>query len=260
MTTAATPPKKTRKSQPEKIKLALHDQVQGMCPKCGKFLLSKTRQRTKLFEIAHIYPFSPTPDEVELLKGEERLHEDSDHEDNLIPLCSDCHKIFDNPRTVEGYREMLQLKKELIQEYKLKVERNDNNIDPAIDTIIHAFSNASEDELEAAPLSYEALKLDEKADETLKVSTKRKIQSNITYYYRTVQAKFTEADKLEDGTSDIILSQVKAYYLILKREKLDQTAIFRAMVQWIKSKSPASHDDDIEVVVSFFIQNCEVYS
>lgn len=73
------------------LNLELFDEVNGLCPKCYKPLLdNKNSKKTKLYEVAHIYPHSPRPHEIELLKSEIRLNIDSDHEDNLIALCRDC--------------------------------------------------------------------------------------------------------------------------------------------------------------------------
>ena len=45
-------------------------EVEGLCPLCGKnLLIGKTNGKSKLFEIAHIYPNSPTQHQVEELKG-----------------------------------------------------------------------------------------------------------------------------------------------------------------------------------------------
>ncbi len=55
-------------------KMVLFNEVDGRCPICGKPLTNtKNGQIIKMFEVAHIYPANPRPEEVELLKDEERL-------------------------------------------------------------------------------------------------------------------------------------------------------------------------------------------
>ena len=126
-----------RKNPTENMGLVLFDEVGGICPKCTKPLIKKNKGRlTKLFEIAHIYPNSPRPHEVDLLQNEVRLSKDVDDELNLIALCRDCHKIFDNPRTIEGYREMVSIKKELQCLSNLKKSWFDNSIDDEL-SLIH---------------------------------------------------------------------------------------------------------------------------
>ncbi len=51
------------------MSLVLFDEVSSICPKCNKPLMKRSKgQMTKLYEIAHIYPNSPRPHELELLK------------------------------------------------------------------------------------------------------------------------------------------------------------------------------------------------
>ncbi len=248
-----------RKKPSENMGLVLFDEVSGVCPKCTKPLMKKNNnQFIKIFEIAHIYPNSPLPHEVELLKDEERLSEDIDHENNLIALCRDCHKIFDNPRTAEGYREMVAVKKELQRLSNLKKGWFDNVVDEEINKIVASLASFPGDAFEE--LSLEALMVDAKSDETLNGLVKLKIKNNIKYFYSDIKYKFSELDRAKPYTSDTIYSQVKTYYLKLKRQGLDQTQIFSALTDWLKNSTDSKNTEVSEIMVSFFVQNCEVYS
>lgn len=256
MTTSSE--KNTRIKPTDNLQLILFDEVNGLCPKCKKPLMkNKSKQKTKLFEIAHIYPHSPRPHEVELLKNEIRLNDNLDHEDNLIALCRDCHKIFDNPRTVEGYREMIVIKKELQRLYKLKILWYENKLDNEINEVIKSLLNLKSEAL--AELSLSALKIDEK-DKDLSFILKLKIKSSVQYFYTHIKDEFAELDKIKPYSSDTIYSQVKTYYLKLKKEGADQNQIFRALAEWFCSVTSVKDNDIAEIFVSFFIQNCEVYS
>ena len=47
-------------------KMVLFNEVDGRCPICGKPLTNtKNGQIIKMFEVAHIYPANPRPEEVE---------------------------------------------------------------------------------------------------------------------------------------------------------------------------------------------------
>ena len=248
-----------RKNPTENMGLVLYDEVGGICPKCTKPLMRKSNGRmTKLFEVAHIYPYSPRPHEVDLLKSEERLSEDVDDEGNLIALCRDCHKIFDNPRTIEGYREMVAIKKELQCLSNLKKSWFDNSIDDEINKVIASLASYSGEALEE--LSLEAITVDSKSDETLGILVKLKIKNYVRYFYSDIKSKFSELDKVKPYTSDTIYSQVKTYYLKLKKGNLNQPQIFSALTDWIKNSTDCKSTEVSEIMVSFFVQNCEVYS
>lgn len=248
-----------RYTPPENLGLILFDEVSGICPKCTKPLMNKKNGRmTKLYEVAHIYPNNPRPHEIELLRNEERLSDDVDHEDNLIALCRDCHKIFDNPRTIDGYREMVSIKKELQRLANLKNDWFDNSIDEEINEVINALASYSGEALEA--LSLDAIRVDAKSDQTMDSLVKLKIINNVKYFYSKIKSKFSEIDKTTPYTSDIIYSQVKTYYTKLKKKNLDQTQIFSALTDWISNVTNCKNIEASEIIVSFFVQNCEVYS
>lgn len=246
-----------RKPITENMKIVLFDEVNGICPKCTKPLMKNAVRLTKLYEIAHIYPHSPLPKEVILLENEERLGNHVDDLDNLVPLCKDCHKIFDHPRTVAGYREMVAIKKELQRIAQLKNEWYENSIDKEINSIIESLSEYNGES--TVELSLEAIKIDDKADSTLHALTKIKVRNYVRYFYNEIKHKFSELDKIKPYTSDTIYSQVKTYYFKLKKLQLDQDQIFKAMASWVSSSSGNNNIDASEIFVSFFIQNCEIY-
>ncbi|WP_321406924.1 ABC-three component system protein [Tolumonas auensis] len=255
-----SPSDSKRKNPTENIGLVLYEEVGGNCPKCTKPLMSKGKnKKTKLYEIAHIYPNSPHPHEITLLENEERLSDDVDSEDNLIALCRDCHKIFDNPRTIEGYQEMVSIKKELQRISKLKRSWFENSIDAELNDIISDLAKYTGEE-QFEELSLEAIKVDVKADDTLSGLLKLKIKTNVRYFYSEIKSKFAELDKATPYTSDSIYCQVKAYNVQLKKAGLNQTQMFSALKDWINNRASCKNTEVAEILVSFFVQNCEVYS
>lgn len=79
-----------------------------------KIYKEKVKKRSvKLFEIAHIYPNSPTVEQYLELKGLERLGDNSGSFDNKIALCKDCHSTKDYHTTKEDYLKFLYCKMKL---------------------------------------------------------------------------------------------------------------------------------------------------
>ena len=71
-------------------------EVSFVCPLCGKILRHRGQRKTnKLYEIAHIFPNSPTEEQYERLKTLPRLGSDSESFENKIALCKDCHNQQD---------------------------------------------------------------------------------------------------------------------------------------------------------------------
>ena len=100
-----------RKSASEADQQLFLKEVNFYCPLCGKDLRNRKQKKpNKLYEIAHIFPNSPTVEQYLLLKSLPRLGENSESFENKIALCKDCHDRQDYHTTPEDYRSLLQKK------------------------------------------------------------------------------------------------------------------------------------------------------
>ena len=142
--------------------MVLFEEVDGICPLCSDSLIyDKGGKKYRQFENAHIYPLNPTIVEIKLLKDEERLCADINSIDNLIALCKDCHGQFDKPRTVEGYRKVVAIKKKLIKTNKSKSVWSTFSIEEEINKIIEEL--AYEDNFESlVDIEYDPKTIDKK--------------------------------------------------------------------------------------------------
>lgn len=240
--------------------LTLFGQVEGMCPLCDNELTQKKKGAIyKVFEIAHIYPENATQQESELLKDEERLSDDVNDVNNVLAVCPTCHTKFDKPRTVEEYRKWVGIKKQLINKSKAKNVYSLYAIENKISEVLIKLQTVDLDD-DSGKLSLDSLKIDEKADETLPSLTKRTIKHNVVDYFDYIQTLFTEIDKEQPFTFNLIATQVKAAYIKLKQINNDQEFIFWTLVDWLDKKTDKISKEACEIIISFFVQNCEVFS
>lgn len=249
----------TRTKYSEAQNVALVSQVNRVCPLCTEPLFYKKNGRTyKNYEIAHIYPLNPTKDEITLLSNEERLSDDVNDENNVIPLCEVCHGKFDKPRTVEEYRKLFNLKKRLVERSGQEGIWKQYTIEEEIDQIIHAIYNDPELDNEA-DIEFIPKKVDEKLNESISRPTKKKIKNYVRENYLFIKKKFATLEQADSGLSDMISSQIKTYYLKQKRLGFDQQTTYENIVAWIHEKTKSDSQDAAEILASFFIQNCEVF-
>lgn len=89
----ATDPYLKERKSPTAVDQQLYlKEVSFVCPLCGKILRHrKQKKANKLYEIAHIFPNSPTEEQYEQLSGLPRLGDNSESFENKIALCKDCH-------------------------------------------------------------------------------------------------------------------------------------------------------------------------
>ncbi|EMI3505919.1 TPA: HNH endonuclease [Bacillus cereus] len=248
-----------RRNPTDNEAILLVNEVDNLCPLCSLTLMyEKKGQKKKRYEAAHIYPLNPTKEESETLKNEERLHEDVNHLNNFIALCRSCHKQFDHPRTVEEYRKLFSLKKSIIARNEMRDKYHDYQIETEIKRIIFKLvEDSSEGNL--VPLETSALRLDEKANDTLTVLTKRKIRNDINDYYIYIREQFNQLDKEVPDSFELIASQVRTFYLKLKKTESSQKKIYDQLTEWLSKKTENSTEDACGIIISFFIQNCEVF-
>lgn len=248
-----------RRSATDNLDMVLFEEVDGVCPLCSDSLIyDKNGRKYRQFENAHIYPLNPSTEEIEILENEERLCSDINSIDNLIALCKRCHGQFDKPRTVDEYRKVVALKKKLIKAGKSKSVWNSFKLEEEINKIIEelAFEEVNDDYVE---IEYDPKTIDSKVNDTLSILTKRKIKGHVSEYYNVVKIKLIAVDAIKQSSSELISSQVKAYYLKMSQIHEDQQSIYEEMVNWLYKKTNSISYDASSIIISFFVQNCEVF-
>lgn len=249
-----------RKTYTQNEKQFLFDETEGLCPICGKTLTyKKNKIYKKNFEIAHIYPLNPTNEERLLLEKEERLSENINALENVIAVCLDCHTQFDNPRTVEEYRNWVECKKTLLKNNEVKKIFNLYPLEDEIRTVMRKLNESFEIQ-ENANLEYPGLSIDEKANETLSYVLKRSIHNNVVDYFYFIRDEFKELDKCNSLMFETIASQISSIYKKTQQINNNQDFIFRSLVKWVNIKTNNYSEEVSRIIVAYFIQNCEVFS
>lgn len=253
--------KPRRANVSETVKMSLLCEVQGTCPLCrSELVVKKNKKQVRVFDVAHIYPLNATKHELKILKGEELLSDDIDCDDNFIALCKICHKIYDTQKTVKEYRQLVEIKKSIIKLKELSSTWDKQVLHSDITQIVDTIGNFDPKEIETTKLSLNALKLTEKKDDSLGIIYEIKVSNYILNFFTPIQESFKKLEKEGRASSTFIYSQVKSYYALLVTKGFDQSVIFEKMCAWFMKSTAINDLDKAEVLVSFFIQNCEVYS
>lgn len=247
-----------KKPSDAEVRLYLKE-VNFHCPLCGKPLQLKNQKKkgAKKFEIAHIYPNSPTFQQYIELIGLERLGENSESIENKIALCKDCHDDQDYHTTKEDYLKLLNKKKDLMKVLDIGEVLDIMQIQEDIKKVINKLNNLNDStNLE---LKYDPVVIDKKIRNDF-LLLKRKVKSNVSEFYPFIFDEFKKNEIMNNNNSyDVICSEVKTAYFSIKKLTDDQNIIFNRMVEWLKFKTQEITNDACEIVISFFIQNCEVF-
>ncbi|HEM7896581.1 TPA: HNH endonuclease [Burkholderia cenocepacia] len=240
------------------FELGLCAEVNQICPNCGRPLFTSNKgRRYRNYEIAHIYPLNPTSGEVDLLKNERKLSADPNHEDNLIPLCYDCHNIFDNPKTVENYRELVDTKLALIKRRQQSVVFSQFQIEQDIVNIIDSLSSDNV-QFDVAP-TLEAKRVDDKLADGVSPFVRQKIKNDVISFYIFIRDRFADLERSDPGKAMLIAMQVKTFYQKQKLTLSNKQEIFDSVVEWVTVKHPATSSQVAEAIAAFYVQNCELF-
>lgn len=237
--------------------MLFYNEVDGLCPLCGKPLIyEKANKLNKRVNLAHIYPHSLTKEEKILLENVEQLSDNPEDMKNIIWLCPNCHEHFDKPRTLEGYNNLLNIKKRLLQEKAIKDTFYEYKIEDEIKKILNYIThNDIEDNIE---LCYKPKIIDSKLDNTMTSITKRKIKLNVSEYFHIIKQELQNLDAITPNKATKIATQIKSFYLESSEKSTSQENINDGLVTWLHSKTKINKEAS-SVVISYFIQNCEVF-
>jgi 5-methylcytosine-specific restriction endonuclease McrA len=235
----------------------LYNEVDGLCPLCGiKLIYEKGNKLNKRVNLAHIYPHSPTISEKELLKDVELLSDNREDIKNIIWLCPNCHENFDKPRTIDGYNNLLNIKKRILQEKDIKDTFHDYNIEDDIKKILNRLTN--DDIATDNKLEYDPKVMDKKLNHTIAPITKRAIKLRVSEYFHIIRHELQNFDAITPNKATKIATQIKSFYLEISEKTEIQETIYNGLIEWLHSKTNINKDASA-IVISYFIQNCEVF-
>lgn len=232
-------------------------EVSFTCPLCGKDLRNrKQRKSNKLYEIAHIFPNSPTDEQYISLGELPRLGDNSESYENKIALCKDCHDQQDYHTTQEEYLKLLHKKQRYLQSMDLREATFTMGLEDEIADVVKKICELKEDELEQ--LNYSPVKLAKKftAEELL---LKNLVSMYVTNYYPYIRELFKQREGKNGFRLDTLSLQIKSCFTKMYAITTDKTAIFNQLVNWVVAKTCTDSKEACEAVVSFFVQNCEVF-
>ncbi|MCD8244787.1 MAG: HNH endonuclease [Parabacteroides sp.] len=253
--------KNKRKKYSPLDEMILFNEVDGRCPLCDiqLFVEKQNKSKSKKFQIAHIYPLNPSNAEIEELCGESRLADDVNDLKNVIAVCPNCHTVFDKPRTREEYQKWFGIKKSLLDKAATKEMFSHFTLEEEIGEILSRL-NANSIENSLVLLNYNLIRVDNKLDSSVLPLTKKTIKDDIANYYRYIEESFKRIEGTKPGKSELIAAQVRLAYLKMLDQESKQEVIHKALIDWLNMQTGEYSRQACSIIVSFFIQSCEIFS
>ena len=242
---------------PSDVRLYLRE-VNYHCPLCGKELQSRRQKKPEQqrFQIAHIYPNSPTVEQYVLLHNLERLGSNCEDFENKIALCIECHQTQDYHTTVAEYNHLLNLKKQYLEQTALHDATTTLGLEDEIDKVVSKLAALNETDL--ADLNYDPVPIANKFTNQ-DLLLKSKVSANVTTFYPYIRECFRKIDGTNGFNLQVLSEQIRSCFIKMNSISQNKTLVFSKIVEWIKFKTQTDSVESCEAIVSFFVQNCEVF-
>lgn len=171
-------------------------------------------------------------------------------------VCSDCADMFLEiiQDAAENYRRRKPIKiPRQVADSDIDVVKIENDLK----NIIEGLSNLSYSQIVA--LKHNAVDLSNKIEEC-NGSLLEMINWLVGTYYYHIEELFKQNETICGKKFKLIAAEVALKYQKISSSKgIDQNQIFESMVDWLKNNFPNASRNACEIVIAFFIQNCEVF-
>lgn len=235
--------------------LPLLYEVSHTCPLCNKSLLKSTKKRTlQRYRITKIYPENLCDEDKELFKDKRQPARKLDSYHNKIALCPDCSDTYAFEVEFSDYVELFDIKEVYATKSRLEQELNNIPLEQEIEDVIHALGNIKQlDDLEKFNLNILKVSQKIRPENVILLDV---LKNYILKYYRFIEDSFSEIGNFESIALDIRKAFIK-----LEKLYLNQEDIIDALVKWMLKLTglPKEKSRACEIIVAFFVQNCEVF-
>lgn len=232
------------------------DEVNFECPISHEKLVDYVKEvPIRRYVITQIFPDSLTEEERAEFEKISPAPSDYDASENLIALSMKASEEYLINPTIVEFKELLEIKKYVSEQYKAQKAINRLELEEDIRVAINALMNI-EPSTDLPELEYSVLRVDEKIkNEAL---LKNEIQNQVLQYYRFIESAFNDSE----ADFDMIATEIKLSSQKLEKSGMSKEDVVSNLSEWIRSKARMGDKGKTacDIVVAFFIQNCEVFS
>ena len=133
---------------------------------------------------------------------------------------------------------------------------NTLGLETEIKQIVSKLSTLSERDFEE--LNYDPVPIAKKFTNQ-DILLKSKVMANVLTFYPYIRESFREIDGQNGFNLQVLSEQIRSCFIKMNAISQDKTLVFSKIVEWIMHKTQSNSMESCEAIVSFFVQNCEVF-
>ena len=254
-------PAKKKPSKEEPIVEAdfvLLDECGNKCPLC-KSKLKKKKKGVPIRKFDRIFIFPLNLDAAERTEFEEMEDAPADlHSlNNQTLLCKKCAELYQIDTTPAEYADLMQKKRALAYIAELDAEAYDINVERGIDKILDALSGLKSIPEKEDKTKWEAFRVDKKIPDNIMLQDT--VTDFVLKYYRYIEKQYKQREREGKLRFRKVKNEISQCFELYDEAELPQEDIFNRLVVWLKEKTHCDYDVACVAMVSFFVQNCEVF-
>ncbi len=238
----------------------LLQQVNQECPLCHTPLIASSRGKTIYrYAVSHIFPeIFPADNESEFTEIHKKPTNISDVS-NKICLCDNCAMEYLLTPSIETYDKLYRIKWSSLHHSGLRKASDKVRLDEKITQILSNIKETDIDSIDFSAFRMKPLKIKQKIAPTNKTLMKAIKDDNDAYYF-FIKEYLSQQDTIRGSFKKIAL-EVQLCFTELAEKTTDQDEIYNALIQWILDTQHLSdyYRTAAHIVISFFVQNCEVF-
>lgn len=235
-------------------------EVSMRCPVCGRLLVRKVHGVSIVddYHITDIYPSTPTPSQAVSIAMISKPLYKLDSLDNKTILCLTCENDYLNAFTIDAYNALIAKKQKAVAAFDAISRIDKIDIENSLAKIVHKLATIQEPELNNL-LRFTALKVNKKIL-PVNILLKNDIENHVVQFYVYINELFAQESKQNSVLVERLTKAVQFASDELIAKGLSQQLVFDQMTIWLKNKTGADNDLACRILVSFFVQNCEVFN
>lgn len=177
--------------------------------------------------------------------------------ENLVAVCHDCFQSYTFNHIKAEEKELQTIKKLQIDARSTRRILDEVAIEKGITQVVINLSKAKPGEL--LELNYDAVSVPEKVDEGLHSFLVYEVKGHVTKYFLFIEKTMQDLARRNQFSDDLLRAQIKESYRKLAEKRNSPETIYSALSERLRSITK----QDIRfcaIVISYFIQSCEVFN
>lgn len=174
--------------------------------------------------------------------------------DNAIALCHDCKIIYESTKSPTIISRMKEIKKQLLRNYETLDIVRDYSFQDGLERVVRKIAEIPASEI--VELNYDPVQLVSKIPNDIILLSK--VRSQVANWYLAVNGIFKEVSSEKGLKYKSLCSEIRTFWTSLDEDGRSQYEIYSTLTDWFANRIN-DRKDLCEIVVSYFIQECEVF-